>query len=423
MTGLRIAYFDCFSGISGDMCLGALLANGLCQDELVAGLKGLGLEGWEIRSREVKQHGIAATDVEVRVSGEQPHRRLDDILDLIGKSPLPNPVRKQAMAVFTTLAQAEAQVHGSDAASVHFHEVGAVDALIDITGTILGLHLLGIEKVISSSLPTGSGWVSCRHGRLPVPAPATLYLLRGFPIYGTEDQAELVTPTGAALITTLAAGFGPFPAMTLGSVGFGAGKTALPHPNLLRLAVGEVDSTQLEGEECSMVIETTIDDMNPEFFPALVEETMAAGAVDAYCTPVQMKKGRPGILLTALCPEEKLAAVAGAIFRHSSTLGLRFRRDGRLVCRRDTGTVMTPYGQVTVKWGFYQDQNRQMITNVAPEFESCRQAARAAGVPLKEVYAAALEAARASLKKGEAGTWRSMTEEADDWPVRGQFDS
>ena len=384
MTGVRIAYFDCFSGISGDMCLGALLANGLNQDELVAGLKGLGLEGWEIRSLEVKQHGITATDVEVHVSREQPHRHLGDILALIGKSPLPEPVREQAAAVFTSLAQAEAQVHGIDAASVHFHEVGAVDALIDITGTILGLHLLGIEKVISAPLPTGSGWVSCRHGQLPVPAPATLYLLRGFPIYGTEDRAELVTPTGAALITTLAAGFGPFPAMTLESVGFGAGKTVLPHPNLLRLVVGE-GGDQLEGEESILVIETTIDDMNPEFFPVLVEETMAAGAVDAYCTPVQMKKGRPGILLTALCPEEKLSPVVCAIFRHSSTLGLRFRRDGRLVCRRDTGTVMTPYGPVTVKWGFYHDQNWQLISNVAPEYESCRQAARVAGVPLKEV--------------------------------------
>ena len=396
---MRLAYFDCFSGISGDMCLGALLANGLRMDELVAGLEGLGISGWEIRSQEVKQHGIAATDVEVIVSGEQPHRRLGDILDLIGRSALPELVREQAMAVFTSLARAEAQVHGIDAASVHFHEVGAVDALIDITGAILGLHLLGIEKAISSPLPTGSGWVSCRHGRLPVPAPATLFLLRGCPIYGTEDQAELVTPTGAALITTMAAGFGPFPAMNLESVGFGAGKTRLPHPNLLRLAIGKVDAPLLEEDECSMVIETTIDDMNPEFFPALVEETMAAGAVDAYCTPIQMKKGRPGILFTALCPEEKLAAVASTIFRHSSTLGLRFHRDGRLVCRRDTGAVMTPYGPVIVKWGFYQDHDRQMITNIAPEYESCRQAARSAGVPLKEVYAAALEAARASKNR------------------------
>ncbi len=407
MRGMRFAYFDCFSGISGDMCLGALLANGLRLDDLEAGLRGLGLDGWEIRLREVKQHSIAATDVEVLVGGQQPHRHLDDILKLIDGSPLPKAVREKAMAVFTNLARAEAQVHGIDAGSVHFHEVGAVDALIDITGTILGLHLLGIEKVISSPLPTGSGWVECRHGRLPVPAPATLYLLQGFPVYGTEDRAELVTPTGAALITTLAAGFGPFPAMNLVSAGFGAGKIELSHPNLLRLAIGEADSGQLEGEECSMVIETTIDDMNPEFFPVLVEETMAAGAVDAYCIPVQMKKGRPGVLFTALCPEDKLPAVACAIFRHSSTLGLRFRRDGRLICKRYTGMVTTPYGPVTVKFGFYHDQNQQAIINIAPEFESCRQAAHTAGMPLKEVYASALEAARALRPNISMDEWDS----------------
>ncbi|MGI9860649.1 nickel pincer cofactor biosynthesis protein LarC [Moorella naiadis] len=392
---MRIAYFDCFSGISGDMCLGALLASGLSRDELVVGLNELGLAGWELRTQEVKQHSIAAVDVEVQVSGPQPHRHLGDILELINNSSLPAPVREKATAVFTNLARAEARVHGIAAGEVHFHEVGAVDAIIDIIGTILGLHLLGIEKIISSPLPMGSGWVECRHGKLPVPAPATMYLLQGFPIYGTTDQAELVTPTGAALITTLAANFGPFPAMNLQRVGFGAGKTKLERPNLLRLAVGEVITGQLEGEENSLVIETTIDDMNPEFFPALIEATMAAGAVDAYCTPIQMKKGRPGVLFTALCPENKLAKVAATIFRDSTTLGLRFRRDGRLVCQRRTGEVMTPFGPVIVKWGLYHDTEGQAITQVAPEYESCRQAAQNAGAPVKEVYAAALAAARA----------------------------
>ncbi|CEP67725.1 Uncharacterised protein family UPF0272 [Moorella glycerini] len=392
---MKVAYFDCFSGISGDMCLGALLANGLSRDELVAGLKGLALEGWELKVREVKQQGIAAIDVEVQVAGHQPHRHLEDILELINNSPLPAPVREKATAVFQHLARAEGQVHGISPEKVHFHEVGAVDAIIDIVGTVLGLHLLGIERVIASPLPLGSGWVECHHGKLPVPAPATLYLLQGYPVYGTEDKAELVTPTGAALITTLAGSFGPFPAMNLTSVGFGAGKTLLTHPNLLRLALGEIAGTQPEGEESSLVLETTIDDMNPEFFPALMEQVLAAGAVDAYFTPVQMKKGRPGVLFTAICPENRLAAVAAAIFRHSSTLGLRFRRDRRLVCQRRSTEVLTPYGPVTVKWGLYHDPEGRAITNVAPEYESCRQAALAAGVPVKEVYAAALAAARA----------------------------
>ncbi|MDN5325338.1 MAG: pyridinium-3,5-bisthiocarboxylic acid mononucleotide nickel chelatase [Moorella sp. (in: firmicutes)] len=392
---MKIAYFDCFSGISGDMCLGALIACGLNQDELNSGLKGLGIDGWELRVREVKQHSIAAIDVTVQVTASQPHRHLADILELINNSSLPAPVKEKATAVFKNLARAEGQVHGIDAGQVHFHEVGAVDAIIDIVGSILGLHLLGIEKVISSPLPAGSGWVECRHGKLPVPTPATLYLLQDCPVYGTEDKAELVTPTGAALITTLADSFGPFPAMNLTRVGFGAGKTELSHPNLLRLALGEINSGQLEGEESSLVIETTIDDMNPEFFPVLLEESMAAGAVDAYFTPVQMKKGRPGILFTAICPENKLAAVAAAIFAHSSTLGLRYRRDGRLVCLRRMAEVVTPYGTVSVKLGLYRDPAGQVITNIAPEYESCRQVARSAGVPLKEVYAAALAAARA----------------------------
>ncbi|MDN5345075.1 MAG: pyridinium-3,5-bisthiocarboxylic acid mononucleotide nickel chelatase [Clostridia bacterium] len=395
MIGMKVAYFDCFSGISGDMCLGALLANGLSLDELVAGLKGLDLAGWELKTRQVKQYNIAAVDVEVRVSGPQPHRHLEDILQLIASSSLPALVQERAAAIFQKLARAEGRVHGIDPARVHFHEVGAVDAIIDIVGTVLGLHLLGIQQVVASPLPLGSGWVECRHGKLPVPAPATLYLLQGYPAYGTTDQAELVTPTGAALITTLADSFGPFPAMNLLTTGFGAGKTELPHPNLLRLVIGETASGQLEGEESSLVIETTIDDMNPEFFPALLEQVLAAGAVDAYFTPVQMKKGRPGILFTALCPENKLAAVTVAIFRHSSTLGLRFRRDQRLVCQRRTSEVLTPYGPVTVKWGLYHTSDGQVISNVAPEYESCRQVALSADAPVKEVYAAALAAARA----------------------------
>ncbi|WP_258361204.1 nickel pincer cofactor biosynthesis protein LarC, partial [Moorella sulfitireducens (nom. illeg.)] len=389
---MKVAYFDCFSGISGDMCLGALLANGLPGDELAGRLKELPLDGWELKVRETSQQGIAAIDVEVQVAGHQGHRHLPDILELIDSSPLPPPVREKAAAVFYNLARAEGQVHGISPEKVHFHEVGAVDAIIDIVGTVLGLHLLGVERVISSPLPLGSGWVECHHGKLPVPAPATLYLLRGYPVYGTGDKAELVTPTGAALITTLADGFGPFPAMTLTSTGFGAGKTSLSHPNLLRLVLGEITPEQPEGDGSIFVVETTIDDMNPEFFPALIEEVFAAGAIDAYLYPVQMKKGRPGVLFTALCPENRLAAVAAAIFRHSSTLGLRFRRDQRLVCQRQQAEVLTPYGPVTVKWGRYNGPGDGEITNVAPEYESCRQAARAAGVPLKEVYAAALAA-------------------------------
>lgn len=391
---MKIAYFDCFSGISGDMCLGALLANGLSLEELIAGLKGLALEGWELKVKEVKQQGVTAVDVQVQVHDHHHHRHLEDILRVINDSPLPVPVREKATAIFRRLAQAEGQVHGISPEKVHFHEVGAVDAIIDIVGTVLGVHLLGIGRVMASPLPLGSGWTECHHGRLPVPVPATLYLLQGYPVYGTEVQAELVTPTGAAIITTLADRFGPFPSMNLISVGFGAGKTKLPHPNLLRLALGEMTEVMGEGGDNILVLETTIDDMNPEFYPALMEQVLTAGAVDAYFIPVHMKKGRPGILFTVLCPESRLATVAATIFRHSSTLGLRFRRDQKLTCQQQITEVLTPYGPVAVKWGLYHDYEGQAITNVAPEYESCRQVARAAGVPIKEVYTAALAAAR-----------------------------
>jgi hypothetical protein len=394
---MKVAYFDCFSGISGDMCLGALLANGLSPEELIAGLKYLALEGWELKIKEVKHQGITAVDVQVQVQDHHHHRHLEDILRIINDSPLPVPVREKATAIFRRLAQAEAQVHGISPEEVHFHEVGAVDAIIDIVGTVLGLHLLGIARVMSSPLPLGSGWTECHHGRLPVPAPATLYLLQGYPVYGTEVEAEVVTPTGAAIITTLADRFGPFPPMNLISVGFGAGKTKLPHPNILRLALGEMSDTAGKGEDSILVLETTIDDMNPEFFPVLMEQVLGAGAVDAYFIPVHMKKGRPGLLFTVLCPESRLAAVAAAIFRHSSTLGLRFRRDQKLICQQQITEVLTPYGPVAVKWGLYHDHEGQAITNIAPEYESCRQVALAAGVPIKEVYTAALAAARSVL--------------------------
>jgi len=395
---MKVVYFDCFSGISGDMCLAALLANGLSRDEMVAGLQQLPVTGWELQEKSLVHHGIAATDVVVKVAGHQPHRHLQDILDLINSSPLPAPVREKAVKVFQRLAQAEGQVHGVEPQRVHFHEVGAVDAIIDIVGTVLGLHLLGVERVTASPLPLGSGWVECHHGKLPVPAPATLYLLQGLPIYGVEARAELVTPTGAALISTLADSFGPFPAMEITSTGFGAGKSALEHPNLLRLVVGEATVAAPAAPESCIVIETTIDDMNPEFFPNLQEQVFAAGAVEAYFSPVQMKKGRPGLHFTVLCPENRLAAVAAAIFRHSSTLGLRYHREMRLVARRHAGEVMTPYGSVMVKYGHYRNPLAidDAVINIAPEYESCRQVAQKAGVPVKEVYAAALVAARSS---------------------------
>lgn len=388
---MRIAYFDCFSGISGDMCLGALLANGLSLLELEAGLRQLPLSGWRLNATTVQQHGISAQDVRVEIERPQPARHLEDILEIINQGNLPPSVEEKATAVFQRLAAAEAEVHATHPHHIHFHEVGAVDAIIDIVGSIYGLYLLGIEDVYASSLPLGSGWVKCQHGLLPVPAPATLILLRGCPVYGNDVQAELVTPTGAALITTIASFFGPLPPLKIESSGYGAGKTKLDRPNLLRLLIGYTNNTRVVPREEMLVIETTIDDMNPEFYPELIEQVFSAGALDAFCTPIQMKKGRPGILFTALCPDTALGQVAAAIFEHSTTLGLRYHYQHRLVAEREIINVETALGPIKVKKGIYRDPSSgKEILNLAPEFESCRQIARARNLPLKEVYATAL---------------------------------
>ncbi|MGB9662520.1 MAG: nickel pincer cofactor biosynthesis protein LarC [Moorellaceae bacterium] len=391
---MKIAYFDCFSGISGDMCLGALLACGLPLSELKAGLETLPLDGWELKVKPVRQHGIQGIDVEVEVQEPQPERHLRDIEEIIAASGLPQVVKDKALLVFRRLASAEARVHGVSPEEVHFHEVGAVDAVIDIVGTCWGIHLLGVEQVYSSPLPLGSGWVRCRHGELPIPAPATVYLLEGCPVYGSEVQTELVTPTGAALITSLATAFRPLPPMSISACGYGSGKSRFDRPNFLRLFLGEASSTVVP-EESLMVVETALDDMNPEFLPFLIEQTLAAGAVDAFFTPVHMKKGRPGVVFTALCPRENLYRVTSAIFRHSSTLGVRFREEVRLVARRQVVTVETPYGPVQVKWGIFRSAAGDTPSvNVAPEYESCRRVATEKNIPLKDIYAAALSAAQ-----------------------------
>lgn len=391
---MKVAYFDCFSGISGDMCLGALLACGLPAEELKAGLASLPLKGWDLEVRPSRQHGLVGTDVLVKVEEPQPHRHLAEVVQIIDSSSLPPEVKEKAAAVFRRLATAEARVHGTEPDQVHFHEVGAVDAIVDIVGTCWGLHALGVEQVYASPLPLGSGSVRCSHGHLPVPAPATVYLLEGCPVYGSDLQAELVTPTGAALITTLARAFGPPPAMELQACGYGAGKTALPRPNFLRLLIGESVGERRVTEKV-MVVETTVDDMNPEFLPYLLEQLLSAGAVDAFFAPVYMKKGRPGVVVTALCSGDALPKIASVLFRHSTTLGVRIRTEDRVVVPREIVTVQTPYGPVEVKWGAPPDgAGGQTFFNVAPEFESCRRVAESRGVPLKEVYLAALAAAR-----------------------------
>jgi len=387
---MKIAYFDCFSGVSGDMTLGALLACGADEEEFRRQLAGLSVPGYDLHIQRVTRGGIAATDVDVVLhESEAGHgRRLEDIAALLAESVLSEAVRRNALAVFTRLADAEAKIHGTTPDEIHFHEVGAVDAIVDIVGSCLLLEMLGIERVQMSALPCGMGTIVCAHGVLPVPAPATLELLAGFPVYPVNIKGELVTPTGAALLTTLAdpKTVGVMPAMRIMRSGYGAGKKQLDpnRPNLLRVVVGETEDSADKTPLTIAVLETNVDDQNPEGFELLMERAFAAGALDVFFAPIQMKKNRPATLVTVLCPTDKAEVLAGVLFRESGTFGVRVREQKRLTLERSWQTVTTEYGDIRLKVGTWQGEE----VSVSPEYEDCKAAALAHSVPLRLVYEA-----------------------------------
>ena len=387
---MAIAYFDCFSGISGDMTLGALLACGVSEDDFRQELARLKLAGWELEVQETEQNGIGATDVTVKITEEQGHgRHLYHIEEILQKSELPQPVQNKALEVFTHLANAEARIHQTTPDRIHFHEVGAVDAIVDIVGAVICLDKLGVTEVVCSPLPMGRGFVECMHGTIPLPAPATVELTQGIPVYGVEIEGELVTPTGAALVKSLAASFGPMPPMRVLAQGFGAGKKRFgTKPNLLRVAVGEAIGREFTGAAEVAVLETNLDDYNPQFFEVLSDRLFEFGALDVFLTPVQMKKGRPGTLLTIICAPDNTEPLAGVLFRESSTLGVRVNTSRRICQDREWKTVETPYGPIRVKVGRWQNAE----TTVAPEYEDVKSAAASSGAPVKVVHLAALRA-------------------------------
>ncbi|UCH33041.1 MAG: nickel pincer cofactor biosynthesis protein LarC [Armatimonadota bacterium] len=386
---MKTAHLDCFSGASGNMLLGALVDCGLDRDGLQSALSGLDLKGWRLRAERVQRGPIECTLVEVEVSESQPERRLAEVLGVIERGSLDLQVARRAGDIFRRLAEAEASVHGVAVEDVHFHEVGAVDAIVDIVGTVVGFGMLGIERATCSPLPLGSGWVETDHGRLPIPAPATAKLLEGFPTYGGGAETELVTPTGAALVTGLCDSFGPMPAMTVRRVGYGAGSKDLPHPNCLRMFLGDAAAPGASAAETLVVLETNLDDMNPEFYERVVERLFEAGALDVFITPIIMKKSRPASLLTTLAAPDKQAELLRILFRETTTLGVRAREVSRHCLDRDWVTVETPFGQVRVKIARLEGE----IVTVAPEYEDCRRLAREKGVPLKDVYERARAAA------------------------------
>ena len=391
---MRIAYFDCFSGVSGDMTLGALLACGADETELRERLGALNVPGYELHIRRVTRQGITATDVDVHlIEAEQGHgRHLSDIAAILDSSALPPGVRQKALAIFTRLADAEAKIHGTTREQIHFHEVGAVDAIVDIVGSCLLLDMLGVERVVTSSIPCGHGTIKCQHGIMPVPAPATMELLQGFPVHSVDIKGELVTPTGAALLTTLSdpTTAGKIPAMRVLTSGFGAGKKQFKPdmPNLLRVILGETEEAAIGEDKTPQtvaVLETNLDDQNPEGFDLLMERAFAAGALDVFFTPIQMKKNRPATLLTILCPPDKADALAALLFRETGTFGIRAREQRRYTLDRSWRTVTTEFGDIRLKAGTWLGEE----VTVAPEYEDCKRAALAHDVPLRRVYEAA----------------------------------
>jgi len=385
----RAAYFDCPSGVSGDMILGALLDAGLPLDDLRAALSTLPLEGYTLAAESVRRGALGATRALVEVQREEPvQRRLRDVLGVIGASGLPDPVKKRAGAVFDRLAEAEAQVHRIAPDGVHFHEVGAIDAIVDVAGACAGLHLLGVREVYASPLPLGRGYVGTAHGPVPLPAPAVLELLARAtaPTVPHEATVELVTPTGAAILTTLARF--EQPRLRLERIGYGAGGREQPEPNVLRVWLGEREAAEMEGEQL-LVLEANVDDMPAELFGHALERALAAGALDAWCTPVMMKKSRPAAMLSVLCRPTNRAALLGLLLRETSTFGVRVRDVTRYATPRETCQVETPFGAVQVKLKVLDGA----VAGAAPEYEDCRRLAATRGVPLPQVYVAALAAA------------------------------
>lgn len=379
---MRIAYFDCFSGVSGDMILGALLDVGLPVEELRSGLSLLKLQGFELKAAKVRKGPFTGTKVDVMVTEERPpHRHLSDILDILEQGDLDEGTKEDAKRIFTRLAEAEAKVHGTRIEEVHFHEVGAIDAIVDVVGAAFGLRRLGIERLYASPLNLGSGFVEGAHGRLPVPAPGTLELLKGIPAYSSGIEAELTTPTGAAILSTVASCFGPLPRMTIQKIGYGAGTRDLTEqPNLLRLITGE--AREAFEEDQIAVLEANIDDMNPQFFEPLMERLFEAGAFDVSFTPIIMKKSRPAVKLTVLADRSLAESLSALVLSESTTFGVRIYEVQRRKLRRETIEVKTRFGLVRVKCGFLGEK---LLTS-SPEYEDCKQIALSQKIPIGEVY-------------------------------------
>jgi uncharacterized protein (TIGR00299 family) protein len=381
---VRAVHFDCFSGISGDMALAALIDAGVDAGAVRQAIESLGLP-IRLEVEKVRKGGFAATQVRVEAPEEDSHRFLPQVEEILGRGRLTPRQRELALRIFRRLAEAEAEAHGLPLERVHFHEVGALDSIADIVGVAVGLDLLGAERYTSRSVPTGSGTVKCAHGLMPVPAPGTAALLKGVPLAASPVKAELTTPTGAAILTTVVQEWVEQPVMTVERIGHGAGRREfVEQPNLLRLFVGTASAAANPAEADTVwVLETNLDDVPAEVVGYCFDRLFEAGALDVFSTPVQMKKNRPGVLLSVLAPAAAVDALEAVLFRETATFGVRRYPAQRHKLRREAATVETPWGPVRGKRG-WREGGPEVFT---PEYEDCTRVARAHGVPLREVYA------------------------------------
>lgn len=403
---MKLAYLEACGGLSGDMMLGALVDCGLPIEALHETIAALGLvDEVEVSARKVMKTSIAATKIDVRAHGR--HHNDDDrrhhhgrsaaqLVQVVEQADLASEVIERSVAIIRRLAEAEAKVHDTTPDEVHFHELGGLDTLVDVVGAVEGLRRLGVGRLHCSPLPIGHGWIECAHGRLPVPAPATAELLMAIPTEEVDIRGETVTPTGAALVAELADSFGRPSGFRAEKIGYGAGNADFdPVPNVARLWLsGELPANVAESHEAGRVtvIETNVDDMSGELVPVVIDAALAAGALDVWSQPIVMKKGRPALLIRAICPPELADAVAATLLRESTSLGVRMVEMERRCLRREEREVQTPYGAVRVKFGYLDGR----IITISPEYEDCRRVAADSGVTVKEIYAAAIAAARAA---------------------------
>ena len=380
---MKIAYFDCFSGISGDMILGALADLGNDFSFIKKELKKLDLKGYSLSHKKVKRGVIETTRVDVKVTEKSSSKRnLKSIISIIKNSGLAEKIKNDSIKIFRRLAEAEATVHGTTINKIHFHEVGAIDSIVDIVGSVIGIHHLNISKIVSSSINIGSGFVKCDHGTLPVPAPAVVEILRGVPCFSSGIRQELTTPTGAAVIVTLANEFGSLPELKTDRVGYGAGgKNLKEMPNALRIILGELSiANELKKE--IFVLETNIDDMNPEFYDVVMEKLFQAGAVDVFLTPIIMKKNRPATKLSVLTQQQNVEMLANEVLKNTTSFGIRFYPVERVMLEREFQEIETVLGKVKVKIGKRDGE----VCHISPEYEHCKKISREQGIPIKKVY-------------------------------------